>query len=207
MSRSLDQPPPAADATLASGLRLGYACVNTQLPSSARTLRLANLTPARLRQLGLANLDALEVIVRWNRDHGIQVFRLTSNLIPFASHPANTLEWWDEFGERFRELGLLLAESGARFSTHPGQYTVCRPKCPAWSTRPSPSSSTTTGCSRRSASTARTRSSSTSARARAIRTPHARASPRRSRGSREEPSPGSSSRTTSGGRFARPRAR
>lgn len=130
MSRSLDQPPPAADATLASGLRLGYACVNTQLPSSARTLRLANLTPARLRQLILANLDALEVIVRWNRDHGIQVFRLTSNLIPFASHPANTLAWWDEFGERFRELGLLLAESGARFSTHPGQYTVLSSEVP-----------------------------------------------------------------------------
>jgi UV DNA damage endonuclease len=49
---------------------------------------------------------------------------LTSNLIPFASHPANTLVWWDEFDERFRALGEFLAESGARVSTHPGQYTV-----------------------------------------------------------------------------------
>ena len=105
-------------------LRLGYACVNTQLPSSARTVRLANATPERLRELAAANLDALEVILRWNEEHGIQVFRLTSNLIPLASHPVNTLAWSDELDERFAALGALVARSGARLSTHPGQYTV-----------------------------------------------------------------------------------
>jgi len=67
-------------------MRVGYACVNTQLPSSARTLRLVNVTDDRLRELIAANLDALESILRWNEDHRIRVFRLTSNLIPFASH-------------------------------------------------------------------------------------------------------------------------
>jgi UV DNA damage endonuclease len=105
-------------------VRLGYACVNTQLPSSARTVRLANATPERLCELIAANLDALEAILRWNAEHGIEVFRLTSNLIPLASHPANTLAWWDEFAPRFGELGRLLRASGARISTHPGQYTV-----------------------------------------------------------------------------------
>lgn len=62
-------------------IRVGYVCVNTQLPSSARTLRLANVTPERLCELIGANLDALEVILRWNEAHGVQVFRLTSNLI------------------------------------------------------------------------------------------------------------------------------
>lgn len=106
------------------GLRLGYACVNTQLPSSARTVRLANATPGRLRELAAANLDALEAILRWNEEHGIQVFRLTSNLIPLASHPVNTLAWWDELDGRFAALTGLVARSGARLSTHPGQYTV-----------------------------------------------------------------------------------
>lgn len=104
------------------GLRVGYACVNTQLPSSARTLRLANVTPERLRELIAANLDALEAILRWNLAHGILVFRLTSNLIPFGSHDANGLAWWDEFAERLSELGGLMA--GMSISTHPGQYTV-----------------------------------------------------------------------------------
>lgn len=114
-----------------SSLRLGYACVNTLLPSSARTLRLANVTPERLRQLIAANLDALERILLWNEAHRIQVFRLTSNLIPFASHPVNTLAWWDEFVQRFGELGALVTRSGARLSTHPGQYTVLSSLNPA----------------------------------------------------------------------------
>ena len=80
-------------------VRLGYACVNTQLPSSARTVRLANATPERLRELIAANLDALEAILRWNAEHDIAVFRLTSNLIPLASHP----------GEHARVVGRVRA--------------------------------------------------------------------------------------------------
>jgi UV DNA damage endonuclease len=120
-----------AATTTEPRLRIGYACVNTLLPSSARTLRLANATPERLRELIAANLDALEAILRWNAEHDVQVFRLTSNLIPFASHPVNGLAWWDEFAERFDELGRLLADTNARVSTHPGQYTVLSSTRPA----------------------------------------------------------------------------
>lgn len=116
---------PAKDGeSLANGLRIGYACVNTLLPTSARTLRLANVSEERLRELIAANLDALEAILRWNAAHAIRVFRLTSNLVPFASHTANTLAWWDEFGPRLRELGRLLRDEHVSVSTHPGQYTV-----------------------------------------------------------------------------------
>jgi len=112
-------------------LRLGYACVNTRLPSPARTVRLASATRERLRELIAANLDALEAILRWNAGHGIEVFRLTSNPIPFGSHPVNTLAWRDELAERFDELARLLAATGARASTHPGQYTVLSSAAPA----------------------------------------------------------------------------
>ena len=106
------------------GLRLGYACVNTGLPSSGRTMRLANATPDRLRTLIVANLSALETILRWNAEHGIEVFRVTSNLIPFGSHPVNELAWCEEYAARFEQIAGLLRLSGARLSTHPGQYTV-----------------------------------------------------------------------------------
>ncbi len=106
------------------GLRLGYACVNTGLPSSARTVRLANATRGRLRELIAANLDALEAILRWNEQHGVEVFRVTSNLIPFGSHPVNGLAWWEEHDARFEQIAGLVRRSGARLSTHPGQYTV-----------------------------------------------------------------------------------
>ena len=103
-------------------MRLGYACVNTELPSAARTMRLANATPERLREVTALNLDALEAILRWNVAHDIDVFRISSNTIPFGSHPVNTVPWWDEFAERLAELGRLL--DGMSISTHPGQYTV-----------------------------------------------------------------------------------
>jgi UV DNA damage endonuclease len=113
------------------GIRIGYACVNTGLPSSSRTTRLANATPERLRELTAANLDALERILRWNAAHGIRVFRLTSNLVPFASHPVNGLRWWGELAPRLAEIGALAQADGMRLSTHPGQYTVLASTSPA----------------------------------------------------------------------------
>jgi UV DNA damage endonuclease len=115
----------------AVGIRLGYACVHTRLPSSARTLRLARVTPERLREVIAGNLDALEAILRWNVEHDIRVFRLTSNLIPFGSHPVNTLSWWDEFADRLDAIGGLARREELRLSTHPGQYTVLSSARPA----------------------------------------------------------------------------
>ena len=103
-------------------MRVGYACVNTQLPSAARTMRLANATPERLREVTALNLDALEAILRWNLEHDIAVFRVSSNTIPFGSHPVNTVRWWDEHAERLDGIGRLM--DGMAISTHPGQYTV-----------------------------------------------------------------------------------
>lgn len=105
-------------------MRIGYACINTRLPTPARTVRLANATPERIRGLTAENLDALEAILRWNVERDIRVFRLTSNLVPLASHPANGVAWWDELGERFAELGALARAEELALSTHPGQYTV-----------------------------------------------------------------------------------
>ncbi|HXV57108.1 MAG TPA: UV DNA damage repair endonuclease UvsE [Gaiellaceae bacterium] len=105
-------------------MRVGYACVNTRLPSASRTLRLARLTEERLRELVSANLDALEAILRWNLEHDLLVFRLSSETVPFGSHPANTLRWRDDLAGRFAELGALMREGGMRLSVHPGQFTV-----------------------------------------------------------------------------------
>ncbi|MDX6412687.1 MAG: damage endonuclease [Gaiellaceae bacterium] len=85
-------------------------------------MRLANATPERIREVTAINLDALGAILRWNVDHGIEVFRISSNTIPFGSHPVNTVRWWDEFGPELTELGRLMR--GMSISTHPGQYTV-----------------------------------------------------------------------------------
>jgi UV DNA damage endonuclease len=106
------------------GLRLGYACLNTLFGSPARTTRLANANPERLRELLSANLDTLEAILRWNDANDIRVFRVSSNTVPLASHPRASFPWREALGERFAELGDLVRSTGMRLSTHPGPYTV-----------------------------------------------------------------------------------
>src|SRR5215203_7385215 len=87
-TRRREQPYRCAMASDAGepGLRLGYACLNTLFESPARTTRLANATPERLRELLAANLDTLEAILRWNDANDIRVFRVSSNTVPLASH-------------------------------------------------------------------------------------------------------------------------
>jgi UV DNA damage endonuclease len=106
------------------GLRLGYACLNTLFGSPARTTRLAKATPERLGELLAANLDTLGAILRWNDANDIRVFRVSSNIVPLASHPRASYPWREALGGRFAELGDLMRGAGMRLSTHPGPYTV-----------------------------------------------------------------------------------
>ena len=105
-------------------IRIGYACINTQLPSASRTCRLKNATPDRILALSRQNLAALDRILRWTRVHGIRLFRMSSETIPFASHKINRLHWWNLLKPELRSVGRLIQACGIRVSMHPGQYTV-----------------------------------------------------------------------------------
>jgi UV DNA damage endonuclease len=105
-------------------IRLGYPTQNLTIPASTnRTLRLASLADAdKLRRLVRENIADLGVILRWNAEHGIGLFRMGQGLIPFASHPAFPYDWAAEHGDGLREVGVLARELGIRLSMHPGQY-------------------------------------------------------------------------------------
>lgn len=105
-------------------IRIGYACINTRLQSSNRTCRLANATPERVVELGRQNLNALAAILEWNHQHGVHLFRISSEIIPLASHPAVTAPWWDELAPELSRVGEIIRATGSRVSMHPGQFTV-----------------------------------------------------------------------------------
>lgn len=105
-------------------IQLGYVCVNTELPRPDRTCRLKNASPSRLLELSASNLEALMGILRWNAERGIVVFRISSDTIPFGSHPVNTTRWEKVLAGELREVGALIREPGFRVSMHPGQFTV-----------------------------------------------------------------------------------
>lgn len=105
-------------------IRLGYACINTQLPSSNHTTRLKYVTPERLIDLSRQNLEALQTVLRWNQAHGVRLFRISSEVIPFGSHPVNNLPWWEILRPEFDAAGEIIRAAGMRVSMHPGQFTV-----------------------------------------------------------------------------------
>jgi UV DNA damage endonuclease len=106
-------------------VRIGYPAQNLTLDcSSARTFRLASYSEDRLRQTVAGNLACLRRILEFNVEHGLLYFRLTSDLVPFASHPVCQYDWASEFAGTFAELGAYARQHGMRLALHPGQYTL-----------------------------------------------------------------------------------
>ena len=103
---------------------LGYACQNVHLGTKSRTVRLANLTTEKLIPVIAQNLDDIEAALRWNVEHGISFFRVTSDLIPFATLPQFPFDWEEAFRWKFDAIRRLVKAHDLRVSSHPGQYTV-----------------------------------------------------------------------------------
>lgn len=113
--------------------RLGYACTCLSLGVGAsHTTRLSHATPKKLEALIAQNLAELELILRFNASHGIGVFRISSSLVPFASHGINTVKWWKTFRRDFEAIGRIATASGQRLSMHPspasGSISTQRPE-------------------------------------------------------------------------------
>ncbi len=63
-------------------------------------------------------------MLKFNAKHEIFFFRITSDLIPFASHPVNTFDWRDYFGPKLEEIGDFVRKHKMRISMHPDQFTL-----------------------------------------------------------------------------------
>ena len=105
--------------------RLGFvASVLSEDLSTSRTCRLKNATAVRLRELIEANLEALDRVVSFLIRERIYLYRISSGVIPFGSHPINKVPWWKRYERELAALGKRIADAGIRVSMHPGQYTV-----------------------------------------------------------------------------------
>ena len=106
-------------------MRIGYPCINRSIGCTAsRTFRLASYTEIRMRDTVNENLACLEKILDYNAMHGMLFFRITSDLVPFASHPVCTFPWQDEFAETLEKTGDVIRRCGFRISMHPDQFVL-----------------------------------------------------------------------------------
>lgn len=106
-------------------MNIGYACINVgTFETKMRSCLIKNATPEILSTLIQSNLEELDNILDYNIRNDIKLFRISSDIIPFGSHPINTLKWWEKFNNQLKEIGKKALENNIRLSMHPGQYTV-----------------------------------------------------------------------------------
>ena len=106
-------------------MRIGYPCINRTIGcTGSRTFRLKSYSEERLIAAASNNLDCLLQMLRFNAEHKILFFRISSDLIPFASHDVCQLDWPSYFGRELGEIGDYISSHDMRISMHPGQYTV-----------------------------------------------------------------------------------
>ena len=105
-------------------MRIGYVGSNLTLGTKTATFRLAGFTPERAREVAEANLAAAMLCLEWNAARGIGFFRLSSQIVPFASHPDAEWAWREELAPSLRAIGAFANSQGMRLGTHPGQYTL-----------------------------------------------------------------------------------
>jgi len=106
-------------------MRIGYPCINRSIPcSSNKSFKLKSYSEKRLKETVKNNLDCLLRILEYNLEHDLLFFRVTSDLVPFASHPVNTFDWQDYFRNDFELIGSFVLKNRIRISMHPDQFTL-----------------------------------------------------------------------------------
>jgi len=110
-------------------MRIGYPCINWTLDCKTdRTFRLKSYSEDRLIETVENNLDCLLRVLEFNVRNNILFFRITSDLVPFASHPICQFRWQDFFREKFEKIGAFIKRYDTRISMHPDQFVLINSK-------------------------------------------------------------------------------
>ena len=106
-------------------MRIGYPCINRSVGCRGDLgFRLSSYSAKRARLTIKNNLDCLGEMLDFNVKNGMRFFRISSQLIPFASHPVFNIQWRDEFDRELSELGSVIEKGRIRISMHPDQFVV-----------------------------------------------------------------------------------
>jgi UV DNA damage endonuclease len=106
-------------------MRIGYPCINRTVDCTANsTFRLKSYSETRLKDSIKNNLNCLLKILQFNLEHKLLFFRISSDIVPFASHPINSFNWQKYFQQEFENIGEFITKNRMRISMHPDQFTL-----------------------------------------------------------------------------------
>lgn len=113
---------------------LGYACINLTLQNqkpkvtTGRTIRRDGFIKKGISacsEIAYQNIKDLFRIVVWNKNHGINFYRMSSDIIPWASeYELKDLPHYSEIKEWLGKIGKYAKENDQRLTYHPGPYNV-----------------------------------------------------------------------------------
>ncbi|MDD6794775.1 MAG: UV DNA damage repair endonuclease UvsE [Clostridiaceae bacterium] len=117
-------------------VRLGYVAISKKLGpkvTSSSTVTYKNYSKLtseqikkdKLKSITLSNLNDLTTIIKYNIENDLHFYRITSALIPLATHP--DVGYWGHreiFNKDYAYIGELIKEANMRVDTHPDQFNV-----------------------------------------------------------------------------------
>ncbi len=110
-------------------MRIGYPCINLTIKSPyPSTFRLKSYSEKRFLETVKNNLNHLLSILNFNKRNDIYFFRISSDLIPFASHPVCEINWNEVFKAELEEIGDFINKNNIRVSMHPDQFVILNSK-------------------------------------------------------------------------------
>lgn len=113
-------------------IRLGYVALPITIEeTSSKTMTYSNYKKLgitrgneKIHNIILENFDNLKKILNYNIKNEVYFYRLTSNLIPLATHPNVNTDVFHQYRENFKEIGDIIKKYNMRVDTHPDQFCV-----------------------------------------------------------------------------------
>jgi UV DNA damage endonuclease len=79
---------------------------------------------AKLFELTAENLKSTRRMLFYNIAHEIELYRLSSSIVPLATHPEVMWDFVTPFQKEWQELGDIIRRHQLRVSFHPNQFTL-----------------------------------------------------------------------------------
>lgn len=111
-------------------IRLGYACICKSLvgvtSSSSYTYTSFNKDNdlTKLDKVIVSNLEDLFKILEYNKNNNIHFYRLSSNIIPLATHNKVMFDYLDKYNNYYQNISKLIKDNNMRIDMHPSTYCI-----------------------------------------------------------------------------------
>ena len=112
-------------------IRLGYVAISKALENTttSSTITYTNFEKEnkpydKLYKIINNNLNSLIEILNYNIKNNLHFYRLTSKLIPLATHKEVNYNYIIPFKDKFLQIGNLIKQNNLRIDLHPDQFAV-----------------------------------------------------------------------------------